>query len=168
MMKAKNSFFTTRASKTMCIYLLPTFPIVYISILTIGDIYLLSLQCFSFEKKNLMLTIWDRYSILNWEALIKGHGAALSVCISVGSKSHFLIPESDPSLLPLPLFSSGLQKLPGREAIKTSGQVAIFSSHSLLMKRTWPGNWVQYPPFPHCLSVSHQTPKPEQGVYFLV
>lgn len=95
-----------------------------------------------------MLTVWDTYSIPNWEGLIKGPGAALSVCICVGSKSHFLVPESDPSLLPLPLFSSGLQKPPGREAIKTSEQVAIFSSHSLLVKRTWPGNWVQYPPFP--------------------
>lgn len=52
-----------------------------------------------------------------------------------------------PSPLPLPLFSSGLQKPPGREAIKTSEQNAIFNCHVLLVKRTLAWEPGSVPPF---------------------
>lgn len=70
-------------------------------------------------------------------------------------------------LLPLHLFSSGLQKPPGREAINTSGQGAVQLSF-VLVKRTWPGNQIQHLPFQHCLFPSHRTTNPEQGVHSLL
>lgn len=90
MMETKNSSFFTQEHQKQCAYIYYQHFLNNTSVfegLTTGDIHLLSLQRFYFEKK-FMLTLWYRSSIPNWQAPSrskKGHRAGLRLCTCVGS-----------------------------------------------------------------------------------